>query len=49
MTCGLEVISHHIKCLNLIVGIRRVLNNLNNNKIKIVEPNKGKHIAVPGQ
>ena len=23
--------------------------NNNNNKIKIVEPNKGKHIAVPGQ
>jgi hypothetical protein len=22
---------------------------MNNNKIKIVEPNKGKHIAVPGQ
>jgi len=25
------------------------MNNNNNNKIKIVEPNKGKHIAVPGQ
>src|SRR4030095_7788136 len=22
---------------------------MNNNKIKIVEPNKGKHIAIPGQ
>jgi quercetin dioxygenase-like cupin family protein len=53
MTCGLEVKltfpNRHIKCLNLIVKIRKVLNNMNNNKVKIVEPNKGKHMAVAGQ
>ena len=31
------------------LAIRKVLNNMNNNKIKIIEPNKGKHMAVPGQ
>ena len=43
--------TRHIKYLNSIVAIRRVLNNMNNNnnKVKIVEPNKGKHIAVAGQ
>ena len=50
MTCGLEVKptfpNRHIKCLNLIVTIRRDLNNMNNNKVKIVEANKGKHMAV---
>ena len=30
-------------------GLKVVTNMNNNNKIKIVEPNKGKHIAVPGQ
>jgi mannose-6-phosphate isomerase-like protein (cupin superfamily) len=40
--------TRHIKCLNLNFTIGRVLNNMNNNKVKIVEPNKGKHIAVAG-
>lgn len=48
--CGPKFPTHHIKCLNLIVMIRRVLNNTNNNnKVKIVEPGKGKHMAVAGQ
>jgi quercetin dioxygenase-like cupin family protein len=46
---GLTIPTRHIKCLNLIAMIRRVLNNMNNNKVKIVEPNRGKHMAVPGQ
>ena len=46
---GLTIPTRHNKCLNLIAMIRRVLNNMNNNKVKIVEPNRGKHMAVPGQ
>ena len=45
----LTFLTLHIKCLNLIVTVRRVLNYMNNNKVKIVEPSKGKHMAVAGQ
>jgi quercetin dioxygenase-like cupin family protein len=30
-------------------GVLNNMNNMNNNKVKIVEPNKGKHMAVAAQ